>query len=63
MSYLQQSFASVSKEVQTLEEKVKSAKSIQEDLKQFTKLEDYMSDDTIAETEEKIDRKKKMERI
>jgi DNA repair exonuclease SbcCD ATPase subunit len=59
VTFLQQSFVSVTKDIETLEEKVKRAKALKEELNELCQLQDYLSTGAIDETKQKIDRKRK----
>ena len=59
MSVLQNKFANVTKEVETLEESARVAQSLQERLDKLTSSEDFMSNETIDQTTEKVSLKRK----
>ena len=59
VSVLQNNFAKVTKEVEILEENVRFAQSLQERLEKLSTSEDFMSNETIDQTTEKVSRKRK----
>ena len=59
MIALQKYFDNVTKEIEIMREKVQDAKAIKADLIGLSLSKEYMSDEKLAETEQKLDRKRK----
>ena len=56
---LQSYFSSVKKDVESLEENIKTAKAIQEDVEKLSQSEDFMNKDDIVKTEANLNLKRK----